>query len=124
MIANSATFRSLGFELVHAEPGRATVRVTVRPEMTNSHGICHGGYLFLLADEAFAIAGNAARPGTVAASASIEFLAPAQVGQVLEATCAESLDAGRRWVFDAVVTADGTPVVAFRGMSARMRTSG
>ena len=122
MLSHDAVFQSLGFELVHAEPGRATVRTVVRPEMTNSHGLCHGGYLFLAADEAFAIAGNAARPGTVAANASIEFFAPAHVGQTIEATAYESLSATRRWVFDAVVTADGEVVAAFRGMSARLRS--
>jgi acyl-CoA thioesterase len=110
--------RALGIELVEATEGRATVRMTVRPDMVNAHGTCHGGLLFTLADTAFALACNSYGSLTVAAGATIEFLAPAAPGAVLTARCVERVREGRSGVYDVeVVDGEGGAVAVFRGRS-------
>lgn len=72
--------RGLGITLVDTGPGRATLRMTVRADMVNGHGTAHGGYLFLLADSAFACACNSHGPVTVASGADIDVVRPAREG--------------------------------------------
>ncbi len=121
MLEHDHVFAALGIELVEYGAGRATVAMTVRREMTNGHALCHGGYVFLLADEAFAYACNSHGPAAVAASAHIEFLAPGREGQRLTATATEIVRSGRRGVYDVTVTTDdGTLLATFRGISATL----
>lgn len=108
----------LGIETVDVGAGRAVVRMRVRPDMLNTHGTCHGGFVFTLADTAFELACNSYGPTTVAAAASIELVAPVSDGAVLTATCEERWRRGRSGVYDAeVVSDDGTVVALFRGRS-------
>jgi acyl-CoA thioesterase len=107
----------LGIELVEAAGGRAVARMTVTRAMVNGHDIAHGGYVFLLADTAFACACNSHGPVTVAAGADITFLAPARAGDVLEARAEERARSGRSGVYDVTVTRDGEVVAEFRGRS-------
>lgn len=110
--------RHLGIELVEVGEGRAVTTMTVAPTMVNGHGIVHGGYLFLLADTAFAFACNSHGEVTVAHSAEIVFARPGRAGDVLTATATERLRYGRNGVCDVTVTRDGGEVVAeFRGAS-------
>ncbi|MCX2734329.1 hydroxyphenylacetyl-CoA thioesterase PaaI [Saccharopolyspora sp. NFXS83] len=113
--------RALGIELRAAADGRATARMTVTPAMVNGHGIAHGGYVFLLADTAFACACNSHGPVTVAASAEITFVAPAHAGDDLHAEAAERTRFGRSGIYDITVrrgAAPDAPVIAeFRGHS-------
>lgn len=111
----------LGMELLEAGDGTATVRMTVRADMLNGHGIAHGGYAFLLADSAFACACNSRGPVTVAAAADITFVAPAREGDVLVATAAERVSYGRSGIYDVTVRCGGQIVAEFRG---RSRTTG
>ncbi len=115
--------QAVGAEIVEPGPGRAVVRLTVRGDMVNGHAIAHGGYVFLLADTAFAYACNG--PGTVAVARSchIEFLAPAHEGDVLEAEATERTRAGRNGIYDVAVRrpADGTLIAEFRGHSREIR---
>lgn len=121
MLGRDRVFADLGIELVSVAPGRGAVAMTVRPEMTNGHALCHGGYLFLLADEAFAVACNSYDDVTVAASGAIEFIAPAREGERVTATAREVVRSGRRGVYDVVVTnPDGAVLATFRGVSARL----
>lgn len=106
-----------GIALSDVAPGRATATMTVRPDMANSHGGCHGGFLFLLADAAMEHACNAHGPAAVAAGADVQFLAPAAVGDVLVATATEVLTRGRTGVYDVTVTRDGEVVALVRGRS-------
>lgn len=109
---------ALGIELVELEQGRATCRMTVTPGMVNGHGLCHGGYVFLLADSAFACACNSHGPVTVAAGADITFVSPAREGDVLVARAAERTRYGRSGIYDVTVTRDDGKVIAeFRGRS-------
>jgi phenylacetic acid degradation protein PaaD len=104
MFAADTASRAAGIELVCAGGGTAEVRMTVRPDMANGHGIVHGGYVFLLADTAFACACNESGSVTVASGADITFLAPARVGDVLAAVAAVRSRRGRSGVYDVTVT--------------------
>lgn len=118
MFDRDVASRSLGMELLDAGNGQATVRMTVTAEMVNGHDIAHGGFVFLLADSAFACACNSHGPVTVAAGADISFLRPARRGEVLVATAAERARTGRSGIYDVTVTRAGGEVVAeFRGRS-------
>jgi acyl-CoA thioesterase len=114
--------RAAGAEIVEARPGHARVRLRVRADMVNGHGIAHGGYVFLLADTAFAYACNTERPPAVARSCHIEFLAPAREGDVLEAEATERMRAERNGIYDVAVrrAADAVLVAEFRGHSRQL----
>ena len=112
----------LQMELVLCEPGRAVIRMEVREAMLNAHQICHGGLIFTLADSTFAFACNSRNLATVAAGASIEFLHPAQLGDVLTCEGVEQVLHGRHGVYDMVVRNQrGEAIAMFRGKSAQIR---
>ncbi|HUR51562.1 MAG TPA: hotdog fold thioesterase, partial [Mycobacteriales bacterium] len=104
MLAHDLATRSLGIEISEVAIGRATATMTVRPDMSNGHGICHGGYVFLLADTAFAFACNTHGVTTVAAGADVDFVAPVAVGDLLVARAQELVRRGRSGLYDVVVT--------------------
>ncbi len=114
--------RGLGIELGPVSPGRASASMTVRPDMVNGHGTCHGGYLFLLADTAFALACNTHGPPVVAAGADVAFLAPAHAGDALVATAVERVLAGRSGLYDVTVRRGDDIVLEFRGRSRAVPT--
>jgi acyl-CoA thioesterase len=114
--------RSLGMELVAAEDGHAVLTMTVRQEMVNGLGVCHGGFIFTLADSAMAFASNGAAMGAVAGSAAIEFLAPAELGDLLTATATTvPLGASRRTAFHdvAVRNQEESVIAILRGRTVR-----
>jgi acyl-CoA thioesterase len=117
MLANDVATRSLGIEISDVDVGRATATMTVRPDMSNGHGICHGGYVFLLADTAFAFACNTYGPATVAQSCDIVFVHPARLGDELVATAVERVRHGRSGIYDVTVTRDDEVIAEFRGRS-------
>nr|WP_107415830.1 hydroxyphenylacetyl-CoA thioesterase PaaI [Actinacidiphila paucisporea] len=117
MFAADAASRSLGIELLHTGAGTASVRMTVTAAMVNGHGIAHGGYVFLLADTAFACACNGRGPVTVAAAADIDFVAPAHEGDVLLATARERVRFGRSGIYDVSVLRGDEVIAEFRGRS-------
>jgi acyl-CoA thioesterase len=109
-------------ELLACEPGRAVMRMKVREPMLNGHRICHGGLIFTLADSTFAYACNSHNKVTVAAGASIEFLKPAHVEDVLTCEGVERVLQGRHGIYDMTVTNQRGEVVAvFRGKSASIQ---
>lgn len=112
--ADAAT-RSAGVELVDVGPGRAVTRLVVERRHVNGHGVCHGGYLFLLADSAFAYACNSYGTPTVAAGAEITFLRPGQLGDQLVAQAEVRSRAGRSGVYDVTVRSGDEVVAEFRG---------
>ncbi|MGK5496461.1 hydroxyphenylacetyl-CoA thioesterase PaaI [Streptomyces sp. URMC 125] len=117
MFAADRASRDLGMELLRADDGAAAVRMTVTAAMVNGHGVAHGGYLFLLADTAFACACNSRGPVTVAAGADVVFTAPVYEGDVLLAVAEERTRFGRSGVYDVTVLRDEQVVVEFRGRS-------
>jgi acyl-CoA thioesterase len=122
MWAEDTATRHVGMQLLEVAPGRAKLSLTVREEFTNGHGMCHGGYIFMLADSAFAFACNSHNQRAVAASAAIEFIAAAQRGDLLTAECAEQSRGGRSGLYDTRVTdQNGRLIALFRGRSATIR---
>ena len=118
MFAADRASRGLGMEIVSVGEGRATLTMTVREDMLNGHDICHGGFITLLADSAFAFACNSRNVVTVASGLTVDFLAPAHRGDVLTATATESSRAGRTGVYDMVVTNQhGKRIALVRGRS-------
>jgi acyl-CoA thioesterase len=110
--------RHLGIQIDHVAPGHATARMLVRDTMLNGHDICHGGYVFLLADTAFAFACNTYGPVTVAAACDVIFL-----GDELIAEAAERHRYGRSGIYDVTVHLPDTTVIAeFRGHSRTLRS--
>ncbi|MET8642977.1 MULTISPECIES: hydroxyphenylacetyl-CoA thioesterase PaaI [unclassified Streptomyces] len=118
--ADSAS-RGLGIELLEVGSGSAVVRMTVTPLMVNGHGIAHGGYVFTLADTAFACACNSHGPVTVASGADISFTAPAEEGDVLTAIAHERTRYGRSGIYDVTVLRGETVIAEFRGRSRVIR---
>jgi acyl-CoA thioesterase len=116
--------RRLGIELVEAADGHATVRMRVAPEMVNGHAIGHGGYVFLLADTAFACACNSRGPVTVAAGADITFIAPVHEGDELIARAQERTRYGRSGIYDVTVQRGEQVVAEFRGRSREIAPAG
>jgi acyl-CoA thioesterase len=119
MYAGDRAAQALGIEVLEVRPGQARARLTVTADMLNGHAMCHGGYLFLLADTAFAYACNTYGPVTVASAADIVFLAPAGEGDELVAEAAERTRSGRSGVYDATLrrSQDGRVIAEFRGVS-------
>ena len=114
--------RHLGIQLDQITPGQATARMVVRDTMLNGHNICHGGYVFLLADTAFAFACNTYGPTTVAAACDVVFLGPAHLGDELIAEATERRRFGRSGIYDVTVRLPDTTVIAeFRGHSRTLR---
>ena len=114
--------QALGMAIAEVAPGSSRLTMVVRQDMVNGHAICHGGMLFTLADTAFAYACNSYNHNTVASACSIDFLAPARLGDSLEAVAVERSQSGRTGVYDVTVsTAAGKTVALFRGKSARIQ---
>lgn len=113
--------QALGMELIASGPGSARVRMTVTAEMLQGHNTCHGGYIFTLADSTFAFACNSHGYGAVAASCSIEYLAPVHLGDELTAEAVETVVTGRSGIYDVSVRDQAGRLVAlFRGRSRRV----
>ncbi len=109
--------RAAGVRLVEVGVGRARVAMTVEARHVNGHGICHGGYLFLLADAAFAYACNSHGVSAVAAGADIAFLRPVPLGSELVAEATERGLVGRSGLYDVTVRVGAEAVAEFRGRS-------
>jgi acyl-CoA thioesterase len=114
--------QGLGMEIVDIRAGQATLAMTVQPHMVNGHKIAHGGFIFTLADSAFAFACNTHNEKVVAQHGAITFLKPGRRGERLEAEAMERARQGRSGVYDVRVTgAEGALIAEFRGHS---RTTG
>ncbi|QIX28864.1 hydroxyphenylacetyl-CoA thioesterase PaaI [Nocardioides sp. JQ2195] len=117
MWADDRASQSLGMSVSEVGPGRATVVMTVRPDMVNGHAIGHGGFTFTLADTAFAFACNSYNRSTVAATGQIRFLRPTRAGDVLVARAVERHREGRDGTYDVVVRCGDDVVAEFEGHS-------
>lgn len=117
MWADDVASQGLGMELAEVAPGRAVLTMKVRPDMANGHGIAHGGFMFTLADSAFAFACNSYNRRTVAQGCDIAFLAPVHAGDVLQAEAVERWREGRNGIYDVTVRCGDRVVAEFRGRS-------
>ncbi len=121
MYSRDAASKLIGLQILCVRPGYSRLSMVVRPDMVNGHHICHGGYLFTLADSAFAYACNGYNRNTVASACHIDFLTPAREGEVLEAECEERSRSGRTGVYDTTIRHHNGKVIAlFRGKSYRI----
>ncbi len=121
LYAGDRASQNLGMRVDQISPGAVRVAMTVRPDMVNGHRICHGGIVFALADSAFAFACNSYGDNTLAAAASIDFLAPAREGDALTAEAREIWRAGRSGIYEITVTNQrGDRIALFRGRSHRI----
>jgi acyl-CoA thioesterase len=122
MFARDRASQGLGMRIARVGAGHAELAMTVRGDMVNGHAICHGGFVFTLADSAFAFACNSYNMNTVANGCTIEFLAPAREGDVLTAVAQERAQVGRNGVYDVEVrNQDGVTIAHFRGKSTRIK---
>jgi len=122
MYANDNASRNLGIKIEESTPGCARLSMTVLTEFTNGHDICHGGYIFILADSAFAYACNNYNRNTVASAASVEFIAPAKTGDRLSAIAHERTRGSKIGVYDVeVYNQDEKLLALFRGDSYQIR---
>ena len=121
LYARDKASQSLGMTIEDVGPGRAVLRMLVTETMLNGHDICHGGYVVMVADSAFAFACNTYDQVTVAAGFDVTFLRSARLGDVLVATATERTRSGKSGIYDVTVsraTDAGAEVVAeFRGRS-------
>jgi acyl-CoA thioesterase len=109
--------QGLDMEIVEIRSGQATLAMTVKPHMVNGQRIAHGGFIFTLADSAFAFACNTHNERTVAAQGNISFIRPGKLGDRLVATAREISRSGRSGIYDVTVTAGDIVIAEFRGHS-------
>ncbi len=109
--------KGLGMEILHIKPGEATLTMTILPHMVNGHGIAHGGFIFLLADSAFAFACNSHNERAVAAQCNISFIRPGKLGDRLIAVAREISRTGRSGIYDVRVSVNDTAIAELRGHS-------
>jgi len=118
MMTKDIAARTLGMVLSDVKPGGCTMTMKVQPTHLNGHGICHGGYIFTLADTAFAFACNSYNQLAVAQHNTISFVAPGKPDETLKAVAVESYRSGRSGIYDVTVTGeDGRMIAQFRGCS-------
>ena len=121
MFERDPASQALGMLLAEIRPGYARMTMPVRADMLNGHQTCHGGYIFMLADSAFAFACNSHNFNTVGAGCTIDYLAPGREGDLLTAEAVEQALAGKTGVYDIKVTnQEGRTVALFRGKSHRV----
>jgi acyl-CoA thioesterase len=113
--------QALGMLLAEIRPGYARMTMPVRRDMLNGHATCHGGYIFMLADSAFAFACNSHNHNTVGAGCTIDYLAPGREGDLLTAEATEQALSGKTGVYDIrVQNQEGRTIALFRGKSHRV----
>ena len=105
----------LGIDVVDSGPGTVTLSMPVTAQMANGHGICHGGYLFTLADSALAYCCATTGATVVSRHAEITYIAPARLGQTVTATATRRVAFGRNQICDVVLEADGATIAYFSG---------
>jgi acyl-CoA thioesterase len=109
--------QGLGMQILEVKAGHAVLAMTIQPHMVNGHGIAHGGFIFTLADSAFAFACNSHNQRTVAAQCNISFIRPGKLGDTLVAAAREISRTGRSGIYDVRVTVNDTVVAELRGHS-------
>ena len=121
MFSRDAASQGLGMKLVEIRPGYARMTMPVRSDMLNGHQTCHGGFIFALADSAFAFACNSHNHTTVGAGCTIDYLAPGRMDDLLTAEAVERTLVGKTGIYDVTVSnQEGKMIATFRGKSHRV----
>lgn len=121
MFERDPASQALGMLLAEIRPGYARMTMPVRRDMLNGHQTCHGGYIFMLADSAFAFACNSHNHNTVGAGCTIDYMAPGREGDLLTAEATEQALSGKTGVYDVKVhNQEGRTIALFRGKSHRV----
>jgi len=120
MMQSSPVLHHWGIELRDIAPGAVTMVMTIRADMSNLHGQCHGGVLFTLADACFGFAANSYNPRTVAATCDIRYLKPAEIGDVITAQSIEVWKRGRSALYDVSLTNQDSELIALMRGHARL----
>ncbi|MCW8915703.1 MAG: hydroxyphenylacetyl-CoA thioesterase PaaI [Magnetovibrio sp.] len=114
--------QAMGIEIIEAKAGTATAKMTVRDDMLNFHGTCHGGMMFAFAGSILAYVINGDNRAAVAQGCSITYTRPAHLNDQLTAICKVVNQAGRSGVYDVEVTNQNSEIVAlFRGQSSKIK---
>lgn len=121
MLEADRSLERLGVSVEGASGGRAVAVLEITPQMTNGHGIAHGGFVFSVADTAFAMAANTLGTDIATTDASITYLTPARVGEQLIAAAEVTFHEGRRVIVDVIVRAGGRTVAVFHGTGRSLR---
>jgi acyl-CoA thioesterase len=122
MLRDDRATVSLGMQVESVSAGASCVTMAVREDMLNGFATCHGGFIFALADSAFAFACNSRNQQTVAAGCQIDYLRPARAGDILRARAMERVAGSRLGLYDVTVTNQQDETVAlFRGRSCRVK---
>lgn len=122
MLARDRASLALGMQLLSVAPGRARLSMPVRADMIQGHGTCHGGYIFTLADSAFAVACNTYNQVIIGLGCSIDYIAPALMGDTLNASCVEQSRGGRTGNYDVrVENQNGQLIALFHGKSYKVQ---
>lgn len=121
MFARDPASQGLGMTINAVGLGYASMSMTIRADMLNGHQSCHGGFIFTLADSAFAFACNSYNLNTVGAACTIDYLAPGRLHDVLTAEAVEQALNGKSGVYDVKVSnQEGRTIALFRGKSLRV----
>jgi len=121
MYSRDAASQGLGMKLIEIRPGYARMSMPVRSDMLNGHQTCHGGFIFALADSAFAFACNSHNHNTVGAGCTIDYLAPGRLDDLLMAEAIERTLSGKTGIYDVTVSdQEGRIIASFRGKSHRV----
>lgn len=121
MYSRDAASQGLGMKLLEIRPGYARMSMPVRSDMLNGHQTCHGGFIFALADSAFAFACNSHNHNTVGAGCTIDYLAPVRLDDLLTAEAVERTLVGKTGIYDVTVSdQEGRIIATFRGKSHRV----
>jgi acyl-CoA thioesterase len=119
--AEDKASQGLGMRIEEVGPGHAVLSMTVADNMVNGHGLCHGGYIFALADSALAFSSSSHNRRTVAQHCQISYLTPGRLGMRLTAEARERHKGERSGIYDVTVRSeDGTVIAEFRGTTRSM----
>ena len=122
MYANDMASQNIGITVDQVREGYARLNLPITTAMLNGHGICHGGYIFTLADTAFACACNTRNEANLAQKCTIEYKRPGKAGDKLTATAEHQSQDDRYGIYQVKVTdQDGNFIALFEGQSCRVR---
>lgn len=121
LFSKDVASQELGIDVVAVAPGQVSMQMEIVERMLNGHKICHGGYIFSLADSSFALASNTGNHSSIVSGCNIDFVKPGRLGDVLTAEAKQVNQGNKIGHYDVVVTNQrGEEIAYFRGRSCRI----